>query len=213
MALPDLTGLNIEDTYQRVLHTDGASVYDGTGSLVILQYTGSFTGDGSGLTGITAVAAPAGPYKSIQFNDSGTTSGSGNFTFDKSTNTVTLSGSLLVDQSIDSANRILYDSNNARSVDWQARYAVNSYNDETIDWENGILLDPASNAYSVDWTNRSLIDSNKFGAANWDSRTLYGPDGSSVLLDWNSNTSATLTGTSSWANNSITASFINGGTF
>lgn len=33
MALPDLTGLNIEDTYPRLLHTDGTIVYDGTGSV------------------------------------------------------------------------------------------------------------------------------------------------------------------------------------
>ncbi len=32
MALPDLTGQNIENTYQRVLQTDGTVIYDGTGS-------------------------------------------------------------------------------------------------------------------------------------------------------------------------------------
>ena len=36
MALPDLTGLNIQDTYQRVLQTDGGDLRDGTGSLVTL---------------------------------------------------------------------------------------------------------------------------------------------------------------------------------
>ena len=36
MALPDLTGQNIEDTYQRVLQTDGGVLRDGTGSLVTL---------------------------------------------------------------------------------------------------------------------------------------------------------------------------------
>jgi hypothetical protein len=75
----DLTGENIENTYQRVLQTpDGVNIFDGTGS--------AFT--------VTAVAAPAGPDKSVQFNDAGTTSGSGDFTFDKNTNTVTLTGSL-----------------------------------------------------------------------------------------------------------------------
>jgi hypothetical protein len=34
MALPDLTGLNIENTYQRLIQTDGISFYDGTGSIV-----------------------------------------------------------------------------------------------------------------------------------------------------------------------------------
>ena len=34
MALPDLTGQNIQDTYQRVLQTDNGTLRDGTGSLV-----------------------------------------------------------------------------------------------------------------------------------------------------------------------------------
>ena len=47
--------------------------------------------------------APAGPNKSIQFNDNGVISGSGNFTFDKTItpNIATLTGSLLVSGSID----------------------------------------------------------------------------------------------------------------
>ena len=35
MALPDLTGQNIENTYQRVLQTDGTVIYDGTGSVFL----------------------------------------------------------------------------------------------------------------------------------------------------------------------------------
>lgn len=76
----DLTGENIENTYQRVLQTpDGVNIFDGTGS--------AFT--------VTAVAAPAGPDQSIQFNDAGATSGSGNFIFDKINNIVNLTGSLI----------------------------------------------------------------------------------------------------------------------
>jgi len=50
MAGPfDFTGQNIEDTYQRVLQTDGTALYDGTGSLAVVNFTGSFTGNGDGL--------------------------------------------------------------------------------------------------------------------------------------------------------------------
>jgi len=45
MALPDLTGQNIQDTYQRVLQTDNGTLRDGTGSLVdelTVPGTGSF---------------------------------------------------------------------------------------------------------------------------------------------------------------------------
>jgi hypothetical protein len=88
----DLTGENIENTYQRVLQTpDGVNIFDGTGS--------AFT--------VTAVAAPAGPDQSVQFNDAGTTSGSGNFIFDKINNIVTLTGSFIIDTaSSDAALRV-----------------------------------------------------------------------------------------------------------
>jgi len=48
MALPDLTGLNIQDSYQRVVHTDGTNYYNGTGSLLNIGGGGStfpYTGD------------------------------------------------------------------------------------------------------------------------------------------------------------------------
>lgn len=35
MALPNLTGQNIQDTYQRILQTDGTIIYNGTGSVFI----------------------------------------------------------------------------------------------------------------------------------------------------------------------------------
>jgi len=34
MPLPSLSGSNIQDTYQRVLHTNGTDFYDGTGSVI-----------------------------------------------------------------------------------------------------------------------------------------------------------------------------------
>ena len=35
MALPNLSGSIIQDTYQRVLHTDGSKIYDGVGNVVL----------------------------------------------------------------------------------------------------------------------------------------------------------------------------------
>ena len=60
------------------------------------SFSGSFEGDGSSLTGITAVITPGGGNTDIQFNDNGVTSGSVNFTFNKNTNVVLLTGSLEV---------------------------------------------------------------------------------------------------------------------
>jgi hypothetical protein len=42
MAGPfDFTGQDIETTYQRILQTDGTFVYDGTGSLININISGS----------------------------------------------------------------------------------------------------------------------------------------------------------------------------
>ena len=64
----------------------------GTGS-----FSGSFSGNGSGLTGVVASATPAGPNQSVQFNDAGVTSGSSQLTFNKATGQV--SGSFIGDGS------------------------------------------------------------------------------------------------------------------
>lgn len=82
MAGPfDLTGQNIENTYQRVLQTpDGVNIYDGTGSL--------FT--------VTAVASAGGSNTQIQFNSASALSGSSNFSFDYTDNNVILTGSILM---------------------------------------------------------------------------------------------------------------------
>ena len=57
-----------------------------TGSYGITgSFSGSFIGDGSGLQGITATVAPAGPVTAVQFNDGLNNSGSSDFTFDKTT--------------------------------------------------------------------------------------------------------------------------------
>lgn len=72
-----------------------------TGSQVVIVgqvsaslFSGSFVGSGAGLSGIVASANPAGPNQSIQFNDNGATSGSGDFTFNKTNNSVSLTGTV-----------------------------------------------------------------------------------------------------------------------
>jgi len=86
MAGPfDLTGQNIENTYQRILQTpDGTNFYDGTGSAVTF----------------TATAVAGGQNSQIQFNSGSTLSGSSNFSFDYTNNRLILTGSLYVTNSI-----------------------------------------------------------------------------------------------------------------
>ena len=41
MALNDLTGQNIQDTYQKVVQTDGTNLADGTGSALPISFDGN----------------------------------------------------------------------------------------------------------------------------------------------------------------------------
>lgn len=41
MAVSDFTGKNIQDTYQRVIQTDGTNLADGTGSLLPISFDGN----------------------------------------------------------------------------------------------------------------------------------------------------------------------------
>lgn len=41
----DFTGQRIQETFNRLLQTTGSAVYDGTGSLAVLDLTGSFHGN------------------------------------------------------------------------------------------------------------------------------------------------------------------------
>ena len=51
MALPDLTGFNIEETYPRLLQTDGINIYDGTGSLFTISGSGNIDTGSFAITG------------------------------------------------------------------------------------------------------------------------------------------------------------------
>jgi len=98
MALPDLTGQNIENTYQRVIQTDGTNFYDGTGSLVnfggaVFPYTGSAIISGSlivtGSTEIQYLTASGLNYPDTDGTEFMVlrTDGSGNLSFDYSDRT------------------------------------------------------------------------------------------------------------------------------
>ena len=74
MALPDLTGQNIQDTYQRVLQTDGGTLRDGTGSLVnptVTDLTVTSTGSFGRLI-CTTISASSGDFDANTIRIGGT---------------------------------------------------------------------------------------------------------------------------------------------
>ena len=105
MALPDLTGLNIEDTYQRILQTDGVNIYDGTGSLVNIAATGPFATTGSNtfignqtIQGNVAIAGTASiAYLNVAIESASIIYSSGSNQFgDAANDTQTLFGNVII---------------------------------------------------------------------------------------------------------------------
>ena len=103
MALPDLTGQNIQNTYQRVLQTDGGTLRDGTGSLVT-----NLTVDGTGSFGrieVLHISSSTGDFDAntirigtfvsgTLFHDLNLNGGNNNITMGNGTTNLTLSGSI-----------------------------------------------------------------------------------------------------------------------
>ena len=79
--LPNLSGSNIQDTYQRVLHTDGTLIYNGTGSVMsILPVTASYAISASHeiTYELSSSYAETASMASSNFNVQGNISASGN---------------------------------------------------------------------------------------------------------------------------------------
>ena len=104
----NLTGsLIVSSSY--VDFTNATSITGSTfsGSLFI----GSFQGNGSGLTAITASAQPSGPNTSVQFRDTTDNSGSSDFTFNKESGGVFIGGALTASGNISSSGTVFANSN------------------------------------------------------------------------------------------------------
>ena len=189
MAGPfDLTGQNIENTYQRVLQTpDGTTFYDGTGSLVTLP-----SANVSNL--VTTSSFNAFTSSVNTFTSSLATTGSNNFNGNQTiTGSLAISGGLGLTvantdgNSLDTYNRWLI-ANTFLSVDWGNRTLNDSSGNSTVNWTNKTLIDSNLTA-SVDWGSKFL---NRFNGSSyvpsidWNSQILYADDGSTSHIGWNS---------------------------
>ena len=99
MALPNLKDQNIQDTYQRVVQTDGTKVYDGTGSLLPIEFNENHVIISGTLTA-----------QSYIVSESVTSVSSGSTIFGNSGDDIhQFSGSLKVSGSIESINDSIVD--------------------------------------------------------------------------------------------------------
>jgi len=203
MAGPfDLTGQNIENTYQRILQTpDGVNIYDGTGSaftvtatintssLVTTSSFNAFTASiniftssyntGSFSGSFNGTASTASYYQEIDpifvaKSASLATTGSNNFNGNQTiTGSLTISGSQITTGSL-------------RVID-----PINGFN---IISDQGWLL--SGGQLSVNWGSRTLNDSGGNTSVDWINKTLTG---ARVTVDWGN----TLLQDNSTANPSI----------
>jgi hypothetical protein len=115
------------------------------GNLTSLSSAGNITsysyfiGDGSKLTGVTAVAGAGGADTQIQYNDNGTLTGGPGFTFNKTSNLVSISGNVTSGHHLPLAN-ITYDLGTP-TLRWRTGY----FSANTIDLGgNQISVDPVT---------------------------------------------------------------------
>tara|TARA_B110000908_G_C10264067_1_gene461939 strand:- start:4151 stop:5131 length:981 start_codon:yes stop_codon:yes gene_type:complete len=86
--MASLINRRIEDTYQFLLQVEGDLLQNGSGSTGEINMSGSsfisgsFSGDGSNLTGIVSGSLVSGSNRSIQFNNTGSLDGASKFFYD-----------------------------------------------------------------------------------------------------------------------------------
>ena len=97
---------------------------------------------------------------------------------------VTITGSLLVSNSIDSNNKYLIANNGIASVHWNNYRLYNSDNNLVVHWGTGDLYSGSFVSSSVSWTNRLLRDSVGITKVDWENNHLT--DSSAInSVDWN----------------------------
>jgi hypothetical protein len=105
--------------------------------------------------------------------------------------TVEITGSLQVQNSIDSSLRFLFDSTGTASLDWEDGYLYNG-----------------SGSISADWKDRKLYDSNVDNSVDWNSRQLFKSDGTTVTLNWETGAfTGSMLGTASYAAQALSSSY------
>jgi len=138
---------------------------------------GTFFGDGSNLTGISAGGTFTG----------GTVTGNTIFTQGVTANT--FSGNSIVVNTVDSVSRVLQESNGDSRIhwgdgylynvgviklDWNNSFLYDSSSNLTLDWENTILTDPSNGSPSLVWKDRILSDNSNTTVLNWQNKIMSG---------------------------------------
>ena len=193
------------DTGMRLYAEPLSGIHPGIPSVILtanrvdqfLSNTGSFSGSFTGpLLGTASYASTASYVQNAQTASYVLQAVSASYSQTASyvnplNQTVEITGSLQVQNSIDSSLRFLFDSTGTSSLDWEDGYLYNG-----------------SGSISVDWRDRKLYDSNVANSVNWNSRELFKSDGTTVTLNWETGAfTGSILGTASYATNALSSSF------
>lgn len=84
--------------------------------------------------------------------------------------------------SVSWGDRLLYDlGGTQKALDWLNRVLVDNANNETLDWQTGLLV--SGGITSVNWTSRLLADSGNVNSVDWQNRTLV-DGGTTISIDY-----------------------------
>lgn len=176
-----------------------------------------FYGDGSGLTGITATASPAGSDTEIQFNDAGSLGADPQFTWDKTGNTLTVTGDISASVNISgsafygdgsnltnlpSAAITTYDNPNSTSL-------ITSVNATTVQGETNLTFDGTVLTVTGNISASVNISGSDFYGGGANLTDLNASNVSAGTLD-NTRLPATISVTNVTASSLVSASFFYG---
>jgi len=161
--------------------TLSGSIIQVTGSTIQApntSITGSFfVGDGSKLTNVTASSiapgnvAAAGSNTYIQYNNSGILGAEAAFTYNASTNTLTVTNvvatDIQVDKALDTTNGYLIDGSSLTAVDWKNRALKYTGGATAVDWTTDNRLILSSSQMSM----KGLANTNQANLVSIDTST------------------------------------------
>jgi hypothetical protein len=160
------------------------------------NFSGSFEGDGSNLTGVTATATPAGTTSEVQFRDGGVTGADSDFTYNKTTNVLSINSGLFSGSFAGNGQDITGVISSSYAV--TASYAHHANTATT-----------AATASSVDWDNIDSIPGGLIsGSAQLENSNFSGSFSGSFQGDGSNLTGIVSAETASYTKNAQTASYV-----
>jgi len=202
----------------RLYPTNGAIEADNTSFyLNRTSTTNILLGFGGGNVGVGPVSSPAAKLDvsgSGRFTSNLTVTGSTQLTGSANlTGSLSIQGTIYVSGSagIIDTEGVIWSNTSYQSILWNQRELRDSNSTSSLNWNSRKTIS-SNKSESIDWENRLLKDLSGIDSVSWDGRELYDETGN-LIMSWTSPgalITGSLYGTSSWAQNTVTASYFSG---